>query len=59
MNEIMQVLMRRDGLSQQEATEQITEAREAVMDAFESGEDVEEVFMDLFGLEPDYLIDII
>jgi hypothetical protein len=59
MSELIDVLMRRDGLSRQAAIEQITEAREAIIDAFEQGEDAEETFMYLLGLEPDYIVDLL
>ena len=47
---IKQILMRRDGMSADEAEELIQEAREAVAE----GRDPEEVCYDYFGLEPDY-----
>ncbi len=59
MNELIQILMRRDGLSQQEALGHIADAREAIIDAFEHGGDYEDVFNDWFGLELDYLLDVI
>lgn len=55
---LMQTLMRRDGLTEGEAREAISEARAAALDAIECGEDPEEVFMDCIGLEPDYIFDI-
>lgn len=47
---LRQVLMRRDGMSREEAEEAIAEARERVIE----GEDPEEVLAEEFGLEPDY-----
>lgn len=52
---LKEVLMRRDGLTEEEAEEQIEEARQAVMD----GDDPEEVLADWFGLEPDYVFDLL
>ena len=52
---LKQVLMRRDGLSAAEADELIDEARERVLE----GEDPEEILHDDFGLEPDYIWDLI
>lgn len=49
------VLMRRDGLTAQEADEAISEAKQAVLE----GEDPEGVLLDHFGLEPDYFWDIL
>ncbi|EFL85802.1 hypothetical protein HMPREF0326_01505 [Desulfovibrio sp. 3_1_syn3] len=59
MNELLTILMRRDGLSREEALETIRDAREAVMEALENGDDPEEIFADIMGLEPDYIIGII
>lgn len=59
MSELIDVLMRRDDLSRTEAIQQIKDAREAIIDAFEQGEDAEETFMDLLGLEPDYIVQLL
>ena len=50
------VLMRRDKMSAEEADEQIREARERVL---EDGEDPEDILHDEFGLEPDYVFDLL
>jgi hypothetical protein len=55
MESLREVLMRRDGMSGDEADELIEEARERVAD----GEDPEEVLLDEFGLEPDYIWDLL
>ena len=52
---ILAVLMRRDGMSRSEAQELIDEARELVAD----GEDPEEILRVDFGLEPDYIFDLL
>jgi hypothetical protein len=49
------VLMCRDGLSAAEAQEQIDEAKERVL----AGEDPEEILYEDFGLEPDYIWDLL
>lgn len=49
------VLMRRDGLTASEAQEQIDDAREAVLD----GADPEEILHNDFGLEPDYIFELL
>jgi len=54
--EILPVLMRRDGMSRAEAEDLIAEARKRVL---EYGEDPEEVLADEFGLEPDYIYDLL
>ena len=53
---LLEVLMRRDGLSREEAAEEIAQARDAVL---LDGEDPEEVLADWFGLEPDYVFDLL
>ena len=55
MDSLKRVLMRRDGVSSAEADEMIAEARERVL---EEGCDPEEVLHDDFGLEPDYVYDL-
>jgi hypothetical protein len=54
-NEIVNVLMRRDGLSLEEAYEQLNDARERLAD----GDDPEDILAEEFGLEPDYLFDLL
>lgn len=49
------VLMRRDGLTAAEAEAQIIEAADLVA----GGADPEEVLADEFGLEPDYVFDLL
>lgn len=53
--DLKQVLMRRDGLTSEEADELINEAKERVAE----GADPEEVLYDDFGLEPDYIFDLL
>ncbi len=55
MNEIVKVLMERDGDSLEEARERLEEARSLV----ECGQDPEEVLAEEFELEPDYIFDLI
>jgi hypothetical protein len=52
---IREVLMRRDGLSGEEADQLIAEAREELAE----GRDPEEICADWFGLEPDYIWDLV
>ena len=58
---IKQVLMDRDGLSATEADSQIDDAREALNDYLEDGdfESAHDICSEFFGLEPDYLFDLI
>ena len=55
MYSIKSVLMRRDGLTPEEADEMIEEAREMVAE----GENPERVLRVEFGLEPDYVFDLL
>lgn len=55
METLKQVLMRRDRLTSDEADAAIAEAKERVAE----GEDPEEVLLDEFGLEPDYVFDLL
>ena len=54
-NEIVRILMRRDGMERDEAEDLLRDARAAV----EEGEDPEDVLADWFGLEPDYVFDLL
>ncbi len=56
LTELHRVLMRRDGMTADEADELIQEARQAVL---EDGEDPEDILQDEFGLEPDYTFDLL
>lgn len=55
MQSLHQVLMERDGLTHEQALAEIDDARQAVL----AGEDPEEVLADWFGLEPDYVFDLL
>jgi len=54
-SDLRSVLMDRDGLGEAEADQRIIEARERVRD----GDDPEEVLEDEFGLEPDFVLDLL
>lgn len=53
---LLSVLMSRDGLSRSEARELILEARERVLSG---GEDPEDILHEEFGLEPDFIFDLL
>lgn len=59
MTSIAQVLMSRDGLSLEEAQREVEEIRAAVQEAIMAGDDPEDVLLDLAGLEPDYLEELL
>lgn len=52
---IKEVLIRRDGMDPQDADELIWDAKRAVA----QGEDPEEVLADYFGLEPDWVFELL
>lgn len=52
---LITVLMDRDGLSKAEAIEQVNDAADLVL----SGENPEDVLLEEFGLEPDYIFDLL
>lgn len=55
MTELKQIIMRRDELTSEEADKQIADAQELVL----AGHDPEEVLSEEFGLEPDYVFDLL
>ena len=55
MNKIVAILMERDDIAQSDAEIFLEEARDAVND----GEDPTQVLLEHFGLEPDYIFDLI
>jgi len=61
MDSITQVLMRRDGLSEEDAKREVEDFRANIEDSIMSGnlEDIEDALMNDIGLEPDYLMDIL
>ena len=54
-NRLVSILMRRDGMERDDAEDLLQDARAAV----EDGEDPEEILQDYFGLEPDYVFDLL
>ena len=54
-SQLKRILMRRDRLSEDEADDLINEAKERVA----AGEDPDDILHDEFGLEPDYIFDIL
>ena len=55
MSELKNIIMRRDGLSEEEADKGIKAAKKRVL----AGEDPEELLYEEFGLEPDYVFDLL
>jgi len=58
---IKSVLMKRDGLTAEDAIDRIAEAREQFNLYLESGdlEGAEQICADYFGLEPDYVMEFL
>lgn len=61
MDSITEVLMRRDGLSEEDAKREVDDFKADIEDSIISGnlEDIEDALMYDLGLEPDYLFDIL
>ena len=59
MNVVVKILMKRDGMTEQEAYDLVAEVREMILEAVERGdyEEAEEIFESELGLELDYLLD--
>ena len=61
MRSIKEVLMTRDGLSEEEAIEQVEDAKKLLDSYLKDGNfsSADEICQTEFGLEPDYLMDLI
>lgn len=61
MQEIINILMNRDGITYADAKAAYLECREAIMEAIDMGDDfeVEEILRCELGLEPDYIFNFI
>lgn len=61
MREIVNILMRRDGISENEARNLIEDCMLEIHEAIAGGRymEAEDIFMDWIGLEPDYLINLL
>lgn len=57
MNKVVEILMKRDGMTKSEAEELVDKTREEILaaDPFEA----EDVMYDMLGLEMDYIMDIL
>ena len=56
MNKIVEILMRRDGMSLSDAKDLVNETRELILssDVMEA----DDIMADQLGLEPDYIMDL-
>ena len=59
MYRIKEALMERDGLSPCQADKAVEEARAELLERLEEGDMPFDICEELFGLEPDYLEDLI
>lgn len=58
MNRVVEILMKRDDLSQEHAERLVKETQDEIMMLY-NPLDADEVLMDYLGLEPDYLFDVL
>ena len=58
MNRVVKILMERDDMSLEEATELVQETADAILEC-DCAIDADDVIMDNLGLEPDYIFDIL
>ena len=57
MNSVVKILMERDGMTEQEATDLVRKTKEVLMNSqYYDGADI---IMENLGLEPDYIMDIL
>jgi len=58
---LKEVIIQRDGMTSEEADELIQEAKETMNQYLEEGDFMaaEDICQDYFGLEPDYLFDLL
>ena len=61
MGRIVKILMRRDGLTEEEAKKEVKDFMESIEDSIQNGdlEEIEDALMSWFCLEPDYVFDVI
>jgi len=56
---IVNVLMERDGMSREDAVSAVNDARIELRERLKDGDDPSDICEELFGLEPDYLMELI
>lgn len=61
MNRVVKILMKRDGMTEKEAKEQVADVSEQIQVALLNGwiDEVEDIMMDELGLEMDYIEDVL
>lgn len=59
MNNVVAILMKRDGMSRAEAIARVTEVRGMIEDADGDYDEAEQIMIDELSLEMDYIMDIL
>ena len=59
VDSIKSVIMKRDCLSEEEANELISEAQNDLRERLAGGEMPDDICQEWFGLEPDYIFDLL
>lgn len=59
MNKVIEILMKRDGLSETEARDLVLETRDMIYECNGDFNEAEEIMLDQLGLEMDYIFDIL
>ena len=59
MNRVVEILINRDGITQQEAEDMISDVKRQMEECNYDPAECEDIFMSELGLEMDYLMDII
>ncbi len=59
MNRIIKILMKRDGMTEQEADDLLKETKQMMEDCNYDPSESEEIFMSNLGLEMDYIMDLL
>jgi polyhydroxyalkanoate synthesis regulator phasin len=59
MKNLVDTLVERDGITKEEAEKQVADVRESLMERLADGEMPDDICEEEFGLEPDYLMDLI
>lgn len=57
MNQVVEILMRRDGMSEEEATDLVVSTRDELLES--ELWDADDIIATNLSLEPDYLMDIL
>lgn len=57
MDKIIEILMKRDGIDEEEARALVEETRDEII-SLDDPMEADNIMMDYLGLEPDYILDI-